>query len=103
MIQPEIVAYNQFQPKMRGCYSDTGSNRPYKLLLGVIPVIPLPDNKGNLYRNNQETDHKDTHPPSPRRQRKIEISAVNTNPPNNKLNQETQRFLVNTIGCLLPT
>ena len=82
---------------------DSGPNSSIQAPVGVVPAILASDRKEKQDRNNHQNGHKETHPPSPQEAENKENSAIDTNPPCNKLNREELRFLADIAARPLST
>ncbi len=84
--------------------SHSASNRNIQTPSEAVSAISATDNNEKTNRNNHKnrTDI-DTHPPSPQETINRENSAIDTNPPCNKLNREELRFLSDVAARPLST
>ena len=93
------VSDNAIKKLLPANHSDSCSNRLNKLSLEAVSPITAADNKEKQNRNNPHSGiHKDTHPPSPQEAEKKESSAIDSNPPGNKLNREELRLLTDVAA-----
>ena len=81
-----------------GFNSHSGSHNANKTSLAVVSAISPADRKEKQIRNNHKNKLHQTHPPSPQNRAHQESSALDSNPPTNKLNREELRLLTDVAS-----
>ena len=98
------VSDSAIRANWAGFNSHSGSNSSIQVPLEAVSAISTADNKENQIRNNQQSEnHKDTRPPSPQEAENKENSAIDSNPPCNRLNREELRLLTDVATRPLST
>ena len=98
------VADSAIRANWAGFNSNSSVNSPIQAPSAAVPAISAADRKEKQIRNNHKNGtNKDTHPPSPQEAVNRENTAIDTNPPGNKLNRQEIRFLTDAASRPLST